>query len=67
MKLRIDVKKPTMPNFILSSCGDFKVSVEELSEDEAKEYAELMKKEFLIHWKQKKNQNKSRKAFQRLV
>lgn len=57
MKAEIELLPPVMPNFIRMAKCNVKlkdlISVSDLSEDEANEYAELMKQEFIKHWKSK--------------
>lgn len=57
MKAEIELLPPSMPNFIRFAKCNVKlkdvISVSDLSEDEANEYAELMKQEFIKHWKSK--------------
>lgn len=57
---------PTMPNFLFIEMPprprqegvsfDNKIPITDLSEQEATEYAELMKQAFINHWKNKKKQ-----------
>lgn len=57
MKAEVELLPPSMPNFIrLAKCNvklKDVINVSDLSEDEANEYAELMKQEFIKHWKSK--------------
>lgn len=63
MKKRFEVLPPTMPNFVqfkhkagLKQDGfkvDGGVPISDFTEDEAHEYAELMRQAFLKHWKEK--------------
>jgi len=64
MKKTFDLLPPMMPNFIFYDVpaqprqAGFnekpKISVIDLSEEEAVEYGELMKKTFIEHWRSKK-------------
>jgi len=65
MKKLFEVLPPTMPNFVrfkkeaqLRQDG-FKVDegfdIANFTEEEANEYAELMRKTFIEHWKQRKS------------
>ena len=46
-----------MPNFIRAEGWKEPIPVKELSEQEAQEYAELMKQAFIEHWKNKQSNN----------
>jgi len=65
MRLGFEVKKPTMPNFILMEVpagqrqDGFnpeagKISITELDKKQAVEYAQLMFDTFVEHWREKK-------------
>jgi hypothetical protein len=63
MKIITEINPPMMPNFISMKItigqrqDGFKpvpqIAVSDLSEEQAEEYAELMRKTFLIHWANK--------------
>jgi len=65
MEKKIKLLPPTMPNFITYDLGvldmekqgfqldKMAIPVEQLSLEEAQEYAELMKTEFIHHWQRK--------------
>ena len=68
MKKSFKILPPTMPNFVrfekpsgLKQDG-FKIEegydIANFTEEEAKSYAELMRKTFLEHWEIRKNQTK---------
>ena len=60
MEKKFELNPPIMPNFITYNSAPVRrqdgfrnapsIPVDELSEDEANEYAELMKQTFLKHW-----------------
>lgn len=64
MEIKLNIKKPAMPSKIFMEVSrivkkqdGFKPSIEsidvaDLNEDQAYEYAELMKVTFIDHWKQ---------------
>lgn len=54
MEKKIELLPPHMPNFIRTSIGQT-IPIGNLYEDEAEVYGELMKKEFIKHWKKMKN------------
>jgi len=64
MEQQLKIIPPTMPNFFRYEMpvgqrqDGFKENsgtpIEELSEEEANEFAEMMKQEFLKHWKERK-------------
>lgn len=66
MEKKLKLLPPMMPNFISVdrpvgkrqdgfNADNFKFPIQELSEEEAIEYGELMKQTFIEHWKNKKN------------
>ncbi len=66
MQKKIELLPPHMPNFIryrvelapsLAGNKEAKetISVSDLTESEAEEYGELMKQEFIKHWKYRKD------------
>lgn len=66
MERKLKIVPPTMPNFFHYEMParpreeGFKpapsIPIEELTEEEANEFAEMMKLEFLKHWNRKKQQ-----------
>lgn len=62
MEKKFKLQTPMMPNFILIEgitgmiTDPPKIPVEQLSEQEANEYAELMRVTFMEHWKKKANE-----------
>lgn len=52
MNIKQELKKPRMPNFIRLENGNT-VDVKHLTLDQAREYAEWMKEEFIGHWNDK--------------
>lgn len=67
MKKLFEIKPPKMPNFVSFEAPpqpkqqSFEVKsydIANFSEEEAAEYAELMKSEFLKHWKQRRAEQK---------
>ncbi len=55
MQKTIELLPVLMPNFLPVKGFTQRVSVGDLTESEAHEYAELMKQEFIKHWKKKKS------------
>lgn len=53
-KMEIELAPPMMPNFLPVKNSDKRISVVELTYQEAERYGELMKQEFIKHWEQKK-------------
>lgn len=74
MKIELKINPPLMPNFFSyeSQAGKrqdgiqvegSKIDVAELTEEQAKEFSELMKNTFMEHWKQRKlNQDNHNKV-----
>ena len=68
MEKSFEILPPTMPNFVRFEKPDglkqdgFKIDegydIINFTEEEANEYAELMRKTFIEHWKQRKNRHK---------
>ena len=70
MNIKFKLLPPLMPNFISYEVpagkrqdgfkpDSNKIFVGDLSEDDAKEYAEILKQEFIHHWKRKNEQKSS--------
>lgn len=65
MEKTLKIKVPEMPNFFRYEMPagkkqdgfkfDHSIPITEFSEEEANEFAEMMKQEFLKHWKAKKS------------
>lgn len=65
MELTIKCKKPSMPNFILleefelignaGTKNHLKIPIQDLTLDQAREYAQWMKDEFIGHWNDKQS------------
>lgn len=49
----VELKPPMMPNFISTERDGIKFPVADLTQTEAEDYGELMKQEFIRHWKKK--------------
>lgn len=52
MKTQLKLLPPMMPNFLPTEHSNYRVRVSELSNEEAVEYGELMKKAFIEHHKE---------------
>ena len=67
MEIRQKIKPPRMPDFIIIDDGPVprdhpqkespKISVGQLTQEQALEYAELMKNQFMMHWSKKSKEN----------
>jgi hypothetical protein len=55
MEKKIKILPPMMPNFVILdiNSNERTMSITELTKEEAEEYAELMKQEFIKHWNNK--------------
>ena len=56
MQIKMNIPKPTMPNFIvIKDFGEKEITipVQNLSKEEACQYAELMRATFIEHWENK--------------
>ena len=52
MEKKIKVLPPMMPNFIKLKIDNSWISVQNLNQDEAEQFGELMKQTFINHWKE---------------
>lgn len=52
MEKKIKVLPPMMPNFIKLEIDNSWISVQNLTQDEAEQFGELMKQTFINHWKE---------------
>jgi hypothetical protein len=69
MKIELKISPPKMPNFFSYDVAPGRredgvnlgnsIPIESLSEDEAIEFGEMMKQEFIKHWKDRKLQQSS--------
>lgn len=53
MDLKFKVLPPIMPNYIRLSDDKSLVAIEQLNQEEAEKFGELMKQSFIEHWKNK--------------
>lgn len=59
MEMKFNVKPPTPPNFIAVDGIDKTIPIENLTEMEAKQYAQLLADNFIDHWKNKRQDKKA--------